>query len=116
MTIALGKARRGDRQALFARQADLAGRSLNEMPQPIEQLHALPRVDDPLPLLLGRGKVGEERFVPSLDRLPIGVLAQFEGNPQELGPRLLAANVLIGLVNERLQPRRGIAEMAAAIE
>ena len=65
------------RQALFARQADLARRTLDEMPQPIQRLHALPGVDDPLPLLLGRGKIGEQRFVPGLDQLPIGLLARF---------------------------------------
>ncbi len=86
------------------------------MPQPIQELHVLPGVDDPLPLLLGRGKVGEQRFVPGLDQLPIDRLADFGRNPQELGPGLLAADVLVGLVDQRLQPCRGIAEMAAAIE
>ena len=45
------------------------------MAQPVEQLHPLPGLDDPRPLLLGGRKVRKQRLVPGLDQLPVDRLA-----------------------------------------
>ena len=116
VAIVGGQLPRRLQQAPLLGQHGGMGALLGQVPQPVDDLHPPPRLGQAGALLLGRRIAGKQRLVPRLHQLPVHRLAGLVGNAGEGRPRLLPADELVGLANQRLQVLRRVAEVAAAIE
>ena len=104
------------RDALFARQRGGGRGLLHQQPQPLQHLDLFAGGHHVRAEPLGRLVAAEDGLVPGAQQLAVRLLARLQADPLEAGPGLLAADVLVGLVDQRLQLRRGVAELVAAIE